>query len=77
MTKEIKIREAMHLIWRNMPDGSVSFSPCKCGRRLGRAGDLCILCAEEELARLTDTHMAQRYVAAVHTIEDLERMMMK
>jgi hypothetical protein len=73
MHPEDQLRQARHLIWRNLPDGVTTFSPCSCGRGAGRGGGPCLACAEEGLAGLIGKTAAKKYVAAVSSIRELEK----
>jgi hypothetical protein len=78
MPNEAKIREAISLIWRNLPGSSVTFARCSrgCGRgKGGRGGGPCIDCARDDLAKLVGEDKADEYVAAVREVRQLEREM--
>ncbi len=74
---EYEIRSAIHLIWRNMPDGCTTFGPCPNGCKLGgRGSGPCIECAESQLAKITNRDMAKRYVMAVKEVRRIEAEML-
>jgi len=76
-TRESQIREAISLIWRNLPDGCSTFGPCPNGcKKLGRGTGPCLECAESELAKLTSRDIAKRYVMAVKEARRIEGEMM-
>jgi hypothetical protein len=76
MTNETEIREAIRLIWRNLPDSASTFSPCErgCGQA-GRGGGPCLNCAQQDLAALTNSLIASQYVATALNLRRLEREM--
>ncbi len=86
-SKEEQLRDAISLIWRNLPKGPTTFGACsrKCGRGAGgRGGGPCIHCAEDDLAELVGgahgkhygySHAAG-YVKAVQEVRRIERAML-
>lgn len=74
MNSEPAIREAMRLIWCNLPEAPSTFSACSrgCGQG-GRGGGPCLNCAQAELARLTNDLYAGQYVATVLNLRRIER----
>jgi hypothetical protein len=73
---EAEVREAIRLVWRNFPDGETTFSPCECGRDMGRGSGPCLLCARERLSKAVgDANQAEAYVSAVMSIRMLEQKM--
>lgn len=78
-SKEEKIREVMHLIRRNLPDGPTTFGPCAHEVELpyephvsARGGGPCILCCQRELAALTNPAAAVDYVNACRNLRSAE-----
>lgn len=77
--REPAIRDALRLVWRNLPDGVSTFGPCerKCGSGVGgRGSGPCLRCIIDDLAALVGKELADRYVDAVRTTRDLERDML-
>ena len=74
MPTEPAIRDAMRLIWRNLPEVPSTFSACArgCGQG-GRGGGPCLNCAQADLARLTNDLYAGQYVATVLNLRRIER----
>ena len=76
---EAKLREAQHIIWRNLPGFPTTFGPCarNCGRGLGgRGGGPCICCAQDDITAMVGEELAGKYVSAVRGIRDLEDAML-
>lgn len=76
--REAKIRDAIHLVWRNLPEAPVTFGPCsrRCGRgKGGRGSGPCLDCARDDLAKLVGLEKAEEYVSTVHKIRQLEEDM--
>ena len=78
MTNEPEIREAIRLIWRNLPEFASTFSACarECGQS-ARGGGVCLNCAQADLAKLTNDLIASQYVATVLNLRRLESEMLK
>ena len=77
MTNEPEIREAIRLIWRNLPEAVSTFSACARGCGQGaRGGGVCLKCAQADLAKLTNDLLAQHYVATVLNLRRLESEML-
>jgi hypothetical protein len=77
MNKEHEIRQAIHLVWRNLPGQPSTFSACPtpdCDQ-LGRGGGKCLLCAEEALGRLTTYELANSYVEVIKALRRIEEEM--
>jgi hypothetical protein len=66
----MKIRTLISLIWRNNPNGAVTFGVCpvKECNSFGRGGDICLLCCEKELAKIVGEAKAKRFVKAVREV---------
>ena len=67
---EARVREAQHLVRRNLPGWPSTFGECdrKCGSGLlGRGGGPCLRCAADDLGALVGKDAAERYVDAVRT----------
>lgn len=78
MIKEDKIRAAIRLVWRNLPDGTSTSGPCANGcKQGGRGSGPCLQCAEAALAKLAGRAKAKAYVMAVKEIRRLEFEMME
>lgn len=76
---EGKLREAIHLVWRNLPGFPTTFGPCarNCGRGLGgRGSGPCVCCAQDDIAALVGEELAAKYIDAVRAVRDLEETML-
>jgi hypothetical protein len=82
MSNEQKIRNAIRLIWRNLPEGDGStFGPCSRGcdsKRGARGSGPCLSCAQKDLAKACGSDdLAHEYVMAVGQIRMLEKEMIE
>jgi len=79
MDNEAEIRQAIHLIWRNLPGFPTTFGPCsrKCGAGSGRGGGPCLECAKKDLGKLVGADVAEQYVQSVRAVRDIESKMLK
>ena len=74
---EYDLRQAIHLVWRNLPGIPTTFNPCDCGRGSARGSGPCLVCAEEKLTAIVGPGKAHHYVGTVRMIRLLEDDMMK
>ena len=79
MAKEYDIRQTLHLIWYNLPNGASTFSRCATDgcEESARGGGKCLKCAQDQLADLTSEDYATAYVATVKKLRMLERNMVE
>jgi hypothetical protein len=79
MNKEYEIRQAVNLVWRNLPNGVSTFGNCSTDgcEGSGRGSGKCIGCAEKQLADLTSGGFAGSYVEAVLTVRKIESDMVE
>lgn len=77
---EGKLREAIHIVWRNLPGFPTTFGPCArhCGRGIGgRGSGPCVVCAQDDLAALVGEELAAKYLDAVRAVRDIEETMLR
>ena len=76
MTKNERVEELRHTMWRNMPSYPSTFGICpRCQVARGRGGGLCFDCATKELAELVGRKTAEEYAKAIKKIRELENKM--
>ena len=72
------IRDAVSLIWYNLPQGVTTFGPCcrGCGGS-GRGSGPCLACAVDDLSKVIGRQKAEDYAELVKRIREAEEEMMK
>ncbi len=79
-TRESALRDAMHLVWRNLPGQPSTFSACVNAadgqlHTAGRGGGPCLECATRRLASLVGEELADLYVCEVREVRATETAM--
>ena len=79
-TRQEAIRQAVSLIWYNLPKGITTFGPCCRGNGCGGSGrgsGPCIACAVDDLSKLIGRQKAEDYVYFVRRIREAEEEMIE
>ena len=78
MTRKESIRQAVSLIWYNLPQGITTFGHCGrgCGGS-GRGSGPCLACAVDDLSKVIGRQKAEDYAELVRRIREAEEEMIE